>query len=204
MFRALQADGHELVGVAAPIPSTEDEPMDALFRDAYLADVPVTLAGTLRAHCVPEGTELIVAAFCQDFIGAKTLRRARYGGIGYHPSLLPRHRGRDAIEWTVRMKDPIAGGSVYWLTERCDGGPIAAQDWCFVLDDDDARELYRRELFPMGVRLLRAVVGEIEGGKARRRPQNEAAATWEPSIGRPPIYRPELLELPPGSPDKAP
>lgn len=34
-----------------------------------------------------------------------------------------------------------------------DGGPIAAQDWCFIRPEDDARSLWSRELAPMGLRL---------------------------------------------------
>jgi len=45
--------------------------------------------------------------------GRRTRARARVAAIGYHPSLLPLHRGRDALRWTIRDGDRVTGGSVY-------------------------------------------------------------------------------------------
>src|ERR1700735_1313581 len=78
------------------------------------------------------GTDLIVTAHSHARISKEALAAARLGGIGYHPSLLPRERGIGAIEWTIREGDPIAGGTVYHLAERMDAGAIAAQEWVFV------------------------------------------------------------------------
>ena len=44
------------------------------------------------------------AAHSHDFIGRKTRALSRLGALGYHPSLLPLHRGRDAIRWAVHMR----------------------------------------------------------------------------------------------------
>ena len=101
------------------------------------------------------------------------------------------------MRWTVHMGDPIAGGTVYWLTDRIDGGPIAAQDWCWVNREWSAGELWRERLFPMGVALVRRVVDDLHDGRVVRQPQEEWAATWEPSWEREPLHRPELLEIGP-------
>ncbi len=86
----------------------------------------------VRADSLPSGTDIIVAAHSHDFIGRKTRARAKFGAIGYHPSLLPLHRGRDAVRWAIHGGDRVAGGSVYWLTDTIDAGPIAAQQHVFV------------------------------------------------------------------------
>ena len=94
------------------------------------------------------------------------------------------------------MRDRVAGGSVFWLTNTVDGGPIAAQDWCFVRSDDDPHTLWRRELFPMGVRLLRQTLADILCGDLVMRPQDSSMATREPSLsGAPRLFRPELPQL---------
>jgi methionyl-tRNA formyltransferase len=107
----------------------------------------------------------------------------RYGALGYHPSLLPRHRGRDSVRWTIHTGDRIAGGTVYWLDDGADTGPIAAQDWCHVLPGDDAHTLWRRDLAPMGLRLLGRVLSELDAGVVTAVPQVAAAATWGPAFG---------------------
>ena len=85
--------------------------------------------------------------------------------------------------------------SAYWPTDTVDAGPIAAQDYCFVRPGDTASTLWRRELFPMGVRLVRSVLADLEEGTVVADPQDERCATWEPSMERAPLHRPELPEL---------
>ena len=98
-------------------------------------------------------TDLIVTAHSHARVSNEALARSRLGGIGFHPSLLPRHRGMAAIEWTIKEGDAIAGGTIYHLAERMDAGAIAAQDWVFVKKGEAARELWERALAPLGLRL---------------------------------------------------
>ncbi|MBU6167179.1 MAG: methionyl-tRNA formyltransferase [Alphaproteobacteria bacterium] len=178
---------HEVLQVFAPI-------SDRLADAAWAAGIEHKDA--ISAATVADGADLIVCAHAHVFVSERARERTRLGGIGYHPSLLPRHRGRDAVRWTVHMKDEVAGGTVYWLTNRIDAGPMAAQDWCWVKPGDDASSLWQRELFPMGVRLLRETLRDLAAGRIVKAPQDEAAATWEPSWERPPLGRPDLPRLP--------
>lgn len=139
--------------------------------------------------------DLFVCAHSHDFISAAARRATRLGGIGYHPSLLPRHRGRDAVKWTIHMGDPVTGGSVYWLTDNVDGGPIAAQDPIFVKPGWDASDLWKKELFDLGLELIHRVLGELDSGLVTEFEQDEACATWEPSWERPPLHRPDMIQI---------
>lgn len=169
---------------------------DRLYSLAGAAGASLIEAGKLNATTMPDGIDLIVAAHSHDFIGEKTRMRARWGGIGYHPSLLPLHRGRDAIEWAIRMRERVTGGTVYRLNNKMDGGAILAQRHVFIAPDDDARTLWRRDLGPLGVQLLTDVVASFaRDGYVPGKEQDESFATWEPSIGRPPAFRPDLIML---------
>jgi len=133
---------------------------------------------------IADGTELIVCAHTHARIDADALAKARLGGIGYHPSLLPRHRGIAAVEWTIKSGDAIAGGSIYHLAERMDAGAIAAQDWVFVKPGETARDLWERALAPLGIRLLTEVVARASAtGSLPARPQDEQFATLAPRLG---------------------
>jgi len=128
-------------------------------------------------------TDLIVTAHSHARVSNDALARSRLGGIGFHPSLLPRHRGMAAIEWTIKEGDSIAGGTIYHLAERMDAGAIAAQDWCFVRKGETARELWERALAPMGLRLLGEVIAQAaKTGSLPARPQDEQFATRAPMI----------------------
>ena len=192
--RLILARGHEIAGVSAPLEGGAGG-LDRLRASAQNAGVPVMPAGHLTAATLPAGVDLIVAAHAHDFIGRKTRTRTRLGGIGYHPSLLPRHRGRDAVRWTLKMGDAVTGGSIYWLTDNVDAGPIAAQATVFIEPGTTPEELWRRELMPLGLRLLGKVLDDLAAGVVVAVPQDERFATWEPSWERPPVRRPDLLLL---------
>ncbi len=107
---------------------------DRLAAAARAAGIEVTVQANpkrVAASEIAEGTDLIVTAHSHARVSKEALAAAKLGGIGYHPSLLPRHRGIAAVEWTIREGDPIAGGTVYHLADRMDAGAIAAQEWCF-------------------------------------------------------------------------
>jgi methionyl-tRNA formyltransferase len=174
--------GIEFVGVVAP---AED---DRLAVAGHAAGLPVHVLADPRnvpAEAIPEGTDLIIAAHTHARVSDGALARARLGGVGYHPSLLPRHRGIAAVEWTILEGDPIAGGSVYHLADGWDAGAIAAQDWCFVLKGENARQLWERALAPMGIALLAKVVhhARVEGVLPAF-PQDQRFATQAKMIRR--------------------
>ena len=134
---------------------------------------------------IPEGTDLILAAHTHARVSNDALGRSRLGGVGYHPSLLPRHRGIAAVEWTILEGDAVAGGSVYHLADGWDAGAVAAQDWCFVAKGETARELWERALAPMGLALLGQVVRHASvHGEVPARTQDQRFATKAPMIRR--------------------
>jgi glycine cleavage system regulatory protein/folate-dependent phosphoribosylglycinamide formyltransferase PurN len=161
---------------------------DRLAVAAQAAGFPVHVLANPKAvpgEAVPEGTDLIVAAHTHARISREALARSRLGGVGYHPSLLPRHRGIAAVEWTILEGDPIAGGSVYHLADGWDAGAIAAQDWCFVARGESARELWERALAPMGLALLGRVVRHArDHASLPAQAQDERFATRAPMIRR--------------------
>ncbi len=174
--------GIEITSVVAPAAD------DRLAIAARAAGLPVHVLQNPKivpGEAIAEGTDVIIAAHTHARISHEALARARLGGVGYHPSLLPRHRGIAAVEWTILEGDPIAGGSVYHLADGWDAGPIAAQDWCFVAKGENARELWERALAPMGLRLLTEVVQHAQQHDVLpARPQDTRFATRAPMIRR--------------------
>lgn len=175
------ADGHEVMGVSTP-PGDGDE-YDRLYARAQQLGIHAAVhQRRITASDVPTGCDVILAAHAHAFIDASARHATRFGALGYHPSLLPRHRGRDAIRWALHMREPITGGTIYWMDDGADTGPIARQDWCHVRPDDTPSTLWRRELAPMGLRLFRAVLEDFSKGMVRSARQDDALATWEPAF----------------------
>lgn len=176
----LQKEGVEVLRVVVPAAD------DRLASAAAAAGLPVLVLDDPKivpASAIAPGTELIIAAHSHARVTEEALAVAPLGGIGYHPSLLPRHRGIAAVEWTVKEGDPIAGGSIYHLAPRMDAGAIAAQEWCFVKKGETARELWERALAPIGLELLGRVVRDVMAtGRVPAKPQDEQFATKAPML----------------------
>ena len=159
---------------------------DRLVGAAKAAGIEVVVQANpklVTASEIAPDTDLIVAAHSHARVSREALHASKLGGIGYHPSLLPRHRGLAAVEWTIKEGDPITGGSIYHLADRMDAGAIAAQDWVFVRRGETARELWERALAPLGQKLLGEVIDYAKVHKSLpAKPQDEQFATKAPSL----------------------
>ncbi len=179
-FAAILKEGIAVARVVVPAAD------DRLATAAAAAGVEVVVQAdpkVVEAAEIADGSDLIVTAHSHARVSAAALARSRLGGIGYHPSLLPRHRGIAAVAWTIKEGDPIAGGTIYHLADRMDAGAIAAQDWCFVKKGETARDLWERALAPMGFRLLTEVLRQAKAtGTLPAKPQDEQFATRAPML----------------------
>lgn len=177
LLRLCLARGDDVAAVSAP---RMDDRLAAL---ATAEGIPVCqVPKRLTGEWVPAGVDVLLCANAHVFVTAEARGKARLGALGYHPSLLPRHRGRDAIRWALHMGDVVTGGTVYWLDDGADTGPIAAQDWCWVEPGDTPESLWRRVLGPMGLRLFDQVLAALDTGAVPRASQDTRMATWEPSF----------------------
>ena len=102
---------------------------------------------------------LNVLPYCTQFIPMEIIDGAEEGSIIYHPSILPKHRGASAINWTLMEGDSTAGFTIFWADDGLDTGPILLQRSCSVDINDTVDTLYNRFLFPEGIR---AMVSELQ------------------------------------------
>ena len=102
---------------------------------------------------------------------------ARAGTLGFHPSRLPRLRGRGVIPWTILRNEASSGSTLFWLDEGVDSGDILLQRPFSLDPEETARSLYDkhvrniREMIPEAI----ALVGQ---GKPPRVPQDESQASY--------------------------
>jgi methionyl-tRNA formyltransferase len=124
-----------------------------------------------------ERPDLVVSWFFTRKLPARWLEGARFGGIGAHPSLLPRHRGPNPYFWAIDQGDAETGVSVHVLTPEYDEGDVLAVRRIPVGEKNSwqlARALDRPSLSA-----LRDVVAQFARGESPpRTPQDERAVTW--------------------------
>ncbi|KAI6208429.1 10-formyltetrahydrofolate dehydrogenase [Aphelenchoides besseyi] len=135
--------------------------------------------------------DLNVLPFCTQFIPPEIQNFPKHRTIIYHPSILPAHRGASAISWTLIHGDATAGLSIFWADDGLDTGPILLQKKCDVEENDTLNTLYKRFLYPEGVKACVEAVQLIADGKAPRIVQPTEGASYEPYI----TAKPELAEI---------
>ncbi|XP_037369623.1 mitochondrial 10-formyltetrahydrofolate dehydrogenase isoform X2 [Talpa occidentalis] len=187
VYSHLCKQGHQVVGVFT-VPD-KDGKADPLALAAEKDGTPVFKfpRWRVKGNTIKEvaeayrsvGAELNVLPFCTQFIPMDVIDSPKHGSIIYHPSILPRHRGASAINWTLIMGDKKAGFSIFWADDGLDTGPILLQRSCDVQPNDTVDVLYNRFLFPEGIKAMVEAVQLIADGKAPRIPQPEEGATYE-------------------------
>lgn len=177
----LLRDGHEieLACVSRPGSVGMRRLVRRLGRPAVLSKPDVT-SDALFARVRDARPDLLVSWFWTTRIPARVLACARFGGIGVHPSLLPRHRGPDPFYWTLASGDAEAGVTAHTLDEEYDTGAILAQRRVPVDPSWNGWTLARRLDRP-SLALLREVVKAFADGRPPpTTPQDESRATAAP------------------------
>lgn len=133
-----------------------------------------------RARAEAARAELLVSWFFTRKIPMHIVRTCRLGGIGVHPSLLPRHRGPDPYFAAIDAGDEVTGVTVHRIDAEYDTGAILEQREVRLDPAWNAWELARRLDRPSLDALLAAVRRGAAGDQLRGEPQDDRLATDAP------------------------
>lgn len=124
--------------------------------------------------------DLLVSWFWTTKLPPSLVRLARLGGIGVHPSLLPRHRGPDPYFAVIDQGDRVTGVTVHRIDQEYDTGAVLASRSIEVGEGWNAWQLARRLDRP-SIALLRDVVARLDTGETiPEEKQDDTRATWAP------------------------
>lgn len=87
-------------------------------------------------------------------IPLKIFQKVQTLAIGYHPTLLPKNRGRHPIIWSIVLGLRETGSTFFELAEDADAGDILNQKLINIDDHDTSRDLYNK--------LLAVIPGQID------------------------------------------
>ena len=120
--------------------------------------------------------DLLFAVGLSQILSPALLAIAATETIGFHPTALPRGRGRAAIAWIVLDGCPGAA-TFFGIREGVDDGPIYAQR-PFAVDADDDASTVEARLLQAEDELLDEWLPAVAAGKLTPAEQDETAATW--------------------------
>jgi methionyl-tRNA formyltransferase len=183
-LQALVNQGENVVG-AITVPDTgRPNPFKEL---AVELGLPLLQPRRLRDAEVYEwvkfrNPDLLVLVFVTDYVPPSVIQLATHGGINYHPSLLPKYRGGNAIAWAIICGEKETGVTIHYIDEGIDTGDIVLWESVPIDPDDTTVTLYYNKLFPLGVRLVAEAVRLIREGRAPRIPQDPRLASYQPLL----------------------
>ncbi|XP_047122549.1 cytosolic 10-formyltetrahydrofolate dehydrogenase isoform X1 [Hydra vulgaris] len=187
VYKLLRQKGHEIVGVFT-IPDNNGK-KDPLAQVAEHDGVKVFKYARwqLQKIAIPEiveeyqslKAEINVMPFCSQFIPAEVVDFPKHGSIIYHPSLLPRHRGASAVNWTLMSGDKKGGFTIFYADDGLDTGPILLQKETNIAPNETVDTLYNRFLYPEGIKGMVEAVELIANGCAPKISQPTEGASYD-------------------------
>ena len=101
--------------------------------------------------------DLIVLAGWMRIVSPKLIDAFPNRIINIHPSLLPKHKGLNAVKQALDAGDVVSGCTVHYVTEELDSGDIICQGEVPILPDDTVetltKEIQRKEysILPLAI-----------------------------------------------------
>jgi len=141
----------------------------------YLSFVKVTepqVEQFLRDH----RPDLLWVIGISQLVPQRLIDVAGAGAVGFHPTMLPRGRGRAPVAWTILLGERAAV-SLFYLTEEADRGDIIAQREVPVMPGDYSQDLIDRTNEVLAD-VIRELAPSIKSGVLPRFPQDERRATY--------------------------
>lgn len=111
-----------------------------------------------------------------QLVGPELMAAPRLGAIGFHPTRLPKGRGRAAVAWLL-LEQVDGAASFFLLGEGADEGPLLAQEPFPVTAQDDAASVERKVHGAM-VTALDRWLPRLKQGEWDPVPQDEAEASY--------------------------
>lgn len=102
---------------------------------------------------------------------------ARKGVIGYHPTLLPRMRGRAALAWTILLGVEKTGGTLFWMDEGVDSGAIAVQQEIELTGEEYLGDLLSLHMTALA-QMIATLVTALKSGELPSREQDHSQASY--------------------------
>ncbi len=111
-----------------------------------------------------------------QLVSAEMLFIAKLGNIGFHPTLLPRGRGRAPIAWLI-LEEKIGAANFFLINEKADAGPIFVQE-PFVISDSDTAFTVEQKITSAIIIALDKWLPALKSGVWNPIPQNEFLASF--------------------------
>lgn len=110
--------------------------------------------------------DLIFCIGWNDLIKKEILKIPANGIIGYHPSDLPKNRGRHPIIWSLVLGLNSIGSSFYFMDEKADNGRVILKRMLKLKKNSNAYTVYK-QLIKTGTKQVRKILKDLKKNKIK-------------------------------------
>ena len=113
--------------------------------------------------------------FCfgwSSLIKKEVLNIASIGVVGYHPTKLPKNRGRHPLIWALALGLKKSASTFFFIDDKADTGDILSQVDFEILYQDDAQTIYNK-VTNIALSQIEDFIPKLEQGKYLRVKQDE-------------------------------
>jgi methionyl-tRNA formyltransferase len=146
-------------------------------------DIPWIYADDVNAPSViswisSKSPDIIFCFGWSRLLRVTLLNLPKNGVIGFHPTALPKNRGRHPIIWSLVLGLEETAATFFWMDEGADSGDILSQRSIVISKDDTARSLYDK-IKATALSQLDDFLPALIAGKFNKNKQNELQSnTW--------------------------
>lgn len=123
--------------------------------------------------------DLIIIADYRYLLKSEVIGIPGRGAINFHPSLLPKYRGRAPVNWAIINGEKKCGLTVHYVDDGMDTGDIILQEEVEILFEDTIKDIHDK-LFLVYADLAKRTIDLLEHGDPPRYRQNHSEATEFP------------------------
>lgn len=192
VLRQIMADGYRVIAVVTqpdrPVGRKRVLTPPPVKVEAEKFGIPVLQPEKIRQKeeldkVLALGPDLIVTAAFGQILPKELLDAPKYGCINVHASLLPELRGGAPMQYAILQGKKETGITIMYMAEKLDAGDIITQAVVPVSEEDTLGTLHDK-LSETGAKLLSETLPPLLAGKLTATPQDEALATFAPTIKR--------------------
>jgi len=172
----------EVVGVVTREASSFNADFKSLVLIAKKNDIPFFIAQgndqeAMLSWCKEKVPDVVYCFGWSYLLKEPMLKFPKLGVVGYHPTLLPQHRGRHPIIWALALGLRETGSTFFFMDDNVDSGDILSQKKIQILDSDDACSLYAK-LVNVACEQMNEFTPQLISGDFKRLIQDESKASY--------------------------
>ena len=159
-------------------------PKSRKYQPLYMSTVELAIKNNIPIISVPINQmdqsilnlefEALFSCGYPFFIPSSVINKAKYA-INFHPTLLPRHRGR-YVHWVLIDRDKYSGVTAHFIDDGYDTGPIIKQERFEVSPFDTVNSLLRKSK-DVEILLMKKIINKVINEEVTSVPQDNSLAT---------------------------